>query len=1135
MKIKSTLKLTALALLAVLTLNSQLSTAFAQGTVITYQGQLQNNGSPANGSYTIIFNLYTNATGGNALGAETNSNVAVNNGLFTTTIDGSRLIGDFGGGPLPWPSPSWLELAVATNGANTFITLTPRQQLTSVPVAIYAETAGLSGAYGNALTLYNPSNSFCGNGACLIDVNAYTLDGFSASNFWKTIGNAGTTPGLNYLGTTDGQPLEILAGGGVGIGKPNPATALDVNGIVSATGLDLPSTQVRPDIINSGPSYLLYADNNGNFFSGQQAGASTTMSTSGTNNTGGGVSALANNTSGTANTAYGFNALFDNQSGSYNTANGSQALYANTSGSNNTASGYQALYSNTTGADNTANGNQALYSNTTGGGNTANGYNALEQNESGGINTAIGVLAMADNKAGNDNTAVGGYALTSNNGYANTAIGGSALGVNYSGSDNTAIGFQALYLNSTGGYNIALGYQAGINITGSSNIDIGNPGVAAENGTIRIGVEGSQNSAYVAGVYGTPLASGSLVVVDSSGQLGTESTLPSGSLSGTYSSAVTFNNGSDSFSGNGAGLTGVNAAMVGGLGAANFWQTTGNAGTTPGLNYLGTTDGKPLEILAGGGVGIGTASPSQALTVVGNASFTGALYLPATGVRTDIIYSGNQLLLYGDNQTNFFVGQLAGNTAQFGFVTGEGNSGSGVGALYSITSGSQNTADGAHTLDVNTNGSANTALGFAALSSNTSGNNNTALGSQAGLNITTGSLNIDIGNAGLSTDANIIRIGTQGTQTSAYVAGIYGTPLASGSLVVVNSSGQLGTEATLPPSSLSGTYTSAVTFNNSGNSFTGNGAGLANVSAVSLSTGAALGAGSGNTISSSGATDAFLGGGEGNSIGASSVYAAIDGGQNNIIEANAGWSVIAGGEGNTTYSGWSVISGGNGNWIGSGTSGSTIGGGWFNTNTANYATVPGGYENAASGAYSFAAGDQAQAVNQGAFVWADAQGGGFASTANNQVSFRCGGGVRFTSGSAGTDQTVSWAPGGGAWTFSSDRNLKDRLENVDPESVLEKVSQLPILEWSYKGYPQRHIGAMAQDFHDLFPLNDNDKALNDLDLHGVTLAAIQGLNRKVEEKEARIQEQNSRIQNQSAEITELKARLDRLEHAISGK
>jgi peptidoglycan hydrolase CwlO-like protein len=130
---------------------------------------------------------------------------------------------------------------------------------------------------------------------------------------------------------------------------------------------------------------------------------------------------------------------------------------------------------------------------------------------------------------------------------------------------------------------------------------------------------------------------------------------------------------------------------------------------------------------------------------------------------------------------------------------------------------------------------------------------------------------------------------------------------------------------------------------------------------------------------------------------------------------------------------------------------------------------------------------------------------------------------------------VSWAPGGGAWTFSSDRNLKDRLENVDPESVLEKVSQLPILEWSYKGYPQRHIGAMAQDFHDLFPLNDNDKALNDLDLHGVTLAAIQGLNRKVEEKEARIQEQNSRIQNQSAEITELKARLDRLEHAISGK
>jgi hypothetical protein len=177
----------------------------------------------------------------------------------------------------------------------------------------------------------------------------------------------------------------------------------------------------------------------------------------------------------------------------------------------------------------------------------------------------------------------------------------------------------------------------------------------------------------------------------------------------------------------------------------------------------------------------------------------------------------------------------------------------------------------------------------------------------------------------------------------------------------------------------------------------------------------------------------------------------------------------------------------------------------------------------ASGTYSFAAGDYAQALNQGSFVWADSQGPPFASTANNQVSFRCGGGVRFVSGSTGTDQTVSWVPGGGTWTFGSDRNLKDRLENVDPESVLEKVSQLPIVEWSYKGYPQRHIGAMAQDFHDLFPLNDDDKALNDLDLHGVALAAIKGLNQKLEEQ----------VKAKDAAIEDLKERLERLEKLVS--
>jgi small-conductance mechanosensitive channel len=81
------------------------------------------------------------------------------------------------------------------------------------------------------------------------------------------------------------------------------------------------------------------------------------------------------------------------------------------------------------------------------------------------------------------------------------------------------------------------------------------------------------------------------------------------------------------------------------------------------------------------------------------------------------------------------------------------------------------------------------------------------------------------------------------------------------------------------------------------------------------------------------------------------------------------------------------------------------------------------------------------------------------------------------------------------------------------------------VKWSYQGYPERHIGAMAQDFHALFPLNPDDKSLNDADLHGVTLAAIQGLNQKLDERDAEIQ--TLRQQNET-----LEKRLERLEQTM---
>ena len=171
-------------------------------------------------------------------------------------------------------------------------------------------------------------------------------------------------------------------------------------------------------------------------------------------------------------TAYGTGALSNEAGGSHNSAFGYYTLNSNTTGNNNTATGASALSGNTTASSNTATGVAALYSNTT----------------------------------GNNNTATGGFALLLNG-----------------GSDNTATGVLALVNNTTGSNNIALGVNAGQNLTtGDNNIDIGNDGAADEANTIRIGTQGTQTNAYIAGIYQTTVPRGLSVVVDSTGHFGTK-------------------------------------------------------------------------------------------------------------------------------------------------------------------------------------------------------------------------------------------------------------------------------------------------------------------------------------------------------------------------------------------------------------------------------------------------------------------------------------------------------------------------------------------------------------------------------------------------------------------------------------
>jgi hypothetical protein len=147
------------------------------------------------------------------------------------------------------------------------------------------------------------------------------------------------------------------------------------------------------------------------------------------------------------------------------------------------------------------------------------------------------------------------------------------------------------------------------------------------------------------------------------------------------------------------------------------------------------------------------------------------------------------------NNTTGSFNTADGHNALFSNSTGIQNTATGSFALIFSTTGNDNTAIGYFALWNNTTGNSNTASGFNALRENTTGNSNIGLGNFAGSNLTTGDNNIDIGNVGVAGEANTIRIGTLGTQTATYIAGIMGKTVPRGTPVFINANGQLGTVA----------------------------------------------------------------------------------------------------------------------------------------------------------------------------------------------------------------------------------------------------------------------------------------------------------------------------------------------------
>jgi len=138
------------------------------------------------------------------------------------------------------------------------------------------------------------------------------------------------------------------------------------------------------------------------------------------------------------------------------------------------------------------------------------------------------------------------------------------------------------------------------------------------------------------------------------------------------------------------------------------------------------------------------------------------------------------------------INNTATGVIALSFNTGDDNTATGAAALLSNSSGSHNTATGFDAMQFNDTGTNNTAVGAFA-ETGSSGSFNISIGNNAGSSLSAGGNNIEIGNAGVAADANTIRIGTQGTQTETFIAGIFNSPGARKACqVVVQSNGRLG-------------------------------------------------------------------------------------------------------------------------------------------------------------------------------------------------------------------------------------------------------------------------------------------------------------------------------------------------------
>jgi hypothetical protein len=166
------------------------------------------------------------------------------------------------------------------------------------------------------------------------------------------------------------------------------------------------------------------------------------------------------------------------------------------------------------------------------------------------------------------------------------------------------------------------------------------------------------------------------------------------------------------------------------------------------------------------------------------------------------------------------------------------------------------------------------------------------------------------------------------------------------------------------------------------------------------------------------------------------------------------------------------------------------------------------------------------------------------TTGGSKLVFR----VRPGAAQDSIDITSTGVEIGVAFSAVSDASMKTDLVAVDPEDALERVAELPVSTWSFTHDPSgsTHLGPTAQDFHHAFELGADDRHIAPLDAAGVALAAIQGLNSRLEATDDALQKSDDNLQSENARLAarlaeveeqnqELAERLANLERVLEAK